>query len=554
MARWHLPAVAALTLATPTFLPFPPAAVPLSMRGSSVAPVDTVPLYDDLGDHRYGITTGVPRAQAYFDQGLRLYYAFNHEEAIRSLREAQRLDATCAMCWWGEALALGPNINLPMDSAAGVAAHRAILEADARKAGASGVERALIDALSRRYGADPGAERATRDSAYAGAMRKVVSEFPLDVEARTLYAEALMDLSPWQYWNRDGSPRPGTPELLRQLERVMAERPDHPGANHFYIHAVEAVHPERAVDAAERLAGLMPGAGHLVHMPGHIYVRVGRYADAIRVNEHAIHADETWIRDQSPEFGIYVGGYYPHNYDFLAFAASMIGRGDQAIGAAESMADLTPADRAGAPGMEFLQHHMTRHLQMKIRFDRWGEILEAPEPARGLEHARGMWHYARGRALVARGDLSGAHRELEALRAAAGAPGLANLRLEFNTAGRILGIATEVLAGQLAAAKGDGEMAVTHLREAARREDGLVYGEPPDWSIPVREELGELLLSEHRPADAETAFREDLARFPDNGWSLGGLAASLRAQGRAREAEAVEARFLEVWEGPGRKP
>jgi len=511
------------------------------------AALDTVPLYDDLGDHRYPVTTEAPRAQAYFDQGLRLYYAFNHEEAIRAFREAQRLDPECAMCWWGEALAYGPNINMPMDSASGAAAYAAVRRAVAEKDGASERERALIDALARRYGADPIRDRAALDSAYAGGMAGMVEVYPDDPEVRTLYAEALMDLSPWNYWNRDGSPRPRTPELLESLERVMADNPEHPGANHFYIHAVEAVDPERAVEAAERLAGLMPGAGHIVHMPGHIYVRVGRYRDAIRANEHAIHADEAWIQDQRPAQGVYVAGYYPHNYDFLAFAASMIGRSGQAIGSAEKMATLSSEEMLRAPGMTFLQHHRTRHLQLKVRFARWDAILASPEPAEDLLHARGVWHYARGRALAAKGDVSGAEAELERLREMASHPDLAGVRLEFNTSDAVLGLASEVLAGHVARAEGDLAGAAANLREAARREDEMVYGEPPDWTVPVRHDLGEVLLEAGRAEEAERAFREDLDRFPNNGWALHGLARALEAQGRADEAREAMAEFEEAW-------
>lgn len=509
---------------------------------------DSVPLYDDLGDHGYPVRTSVPRAQAYFDQGLRLYYAFNHQEAIRSFREAQRLDPNCAMCWWGEAMAWGPNINLPMDSASGAAAFAAVRRAVEEKPNASERERALIDALARRYGADPTADRATRDSAYARSMGKVVDRFPGDLEARTLYAEALMDLSPWNYWSRrDGSPRPDTRELLENLERVMASQPDHPGANHFYIHAVEAVDPGRAVEAAERLAGLMPGAGHLVHMPGHIYVRVGRYADAIRANEHAVHADETYIRDQNPAQGVYVAGYYPHNYDFLAFAASMIGRSERAIGAAEKMASLASEAMLREPGMTMLQGHVSRHLQMKVRFGRWDELLQVPEPAADLPHARAMWHYARGRALAAKGQIGEAERHLDRLRALAEDPAREEERLEFNSSGAVLGIAAEVLEGHVAAAAGDLQKAASHLREAAGREDELLYGEPPEWSVPVRQELGIVLLQRDRPRAAEKAFREDLDRFPENGWSLHGLARALEAQGRTAEAGEIRARFEESW-------
>lgn len=506
-----------------------------------------VPLYDNLGSHHYPITTSVPLAQRYFDQGLRLYYAFNHLEAIRAFEEAARLDPDCAMCQWGIALAHGPNINAPMDAAAGSAAHAAVQKALERQANPT--EQALIRALATRYAAPPPAERSALDAAYARAMGEVVRAYPEDREAATLYAESLMDLSPWQYWSQDGQPRPDTPEMLAQLERVIAANPHHPGACHFFIHAVEAAQPERAVPCAERLAGLMPGAGHLVHMPGHIYIRVGRYEDAIKANEHAVHADETFIRDQNPAFGVYLAGYYPHNYDFLAFAASMIGRSGQALGATQKIAALVPQPMLREPGMTFLQQHQTRQLQMLVRFGRWDEILEVSAPPPDLPHARALWHYAHGRALAARGDLPGAEADLAPLRATAQDPRMTALRLEFNSSGAILKIAAEVLAGQIAAGKKDVPQAIGHLREAARREDGLIYGEPPEWTVPVREELGPVLLAAGRGKEAEQAFREDLKRFPENGWSLHGLALALRAQDRGAEADAVMERFRTVWAG-----
>jgi tetratricopeptide (TPR) repeat protein len=521
--------------------------VPLLLVSCANAPASSVPLYANLGDHSYEVSTRVPLAQRYFDQGLRLYYAFNHQEAIRAFDEAARLDPGCAMCYWGAALSYGPNINLPMDSAAGVAAHEAVGRAVAASQNATPKERELIEALTRRYVAAPTEERAGLDSAYASAMKQVAERHPDDLEASTLYAEALMTLSPWEYWNRDGSPRPHTEELLSVIERVLRVNPNHPGANHFYIHAVEAVQPERAVTAAERLAGLMPGAGHLVHMPGHIYIRVGRYADAIAANEHAVHADETYIQDQNPGFGVYTLGYYPHNYDFLAFAASMVGRSAQAIGATETMRSLTSEELATEPGLTFVQHHRTRHLQMKVRFGRWEDILAAAAPPDDQPHARAMWHYARGRALAARGDTAGAALELEQVRAAAQDPALAEAVLEFNSSGAVLAVATEVLAGHIAAARGDFASAVSHLREGARLEYELVYGEPPEWTVPVRQELGRVLIEAGRAAEAEQIFREDLARFPENGWSLYGLARALEAQGRTPEAEGVNERFRRAW-------
>jgi tetratricopeptide (TPR) repeat protein len=505
-------------------------------HGATAQPRATVPLYENLGNHHYAITTRTLQAQRYFDQGLRLYYAFNHQEAIRAFEEAARLDPRSPMGAWGVALALGPNINAPMDAKASRAAYAAIRKALALAAHASPREQALIHALAARYAANPPEDRAALDRAYANALREVVRRYPEDLEARTLYAEALMDLSPWSYWTRDGRPRENTQELLAQLDYVLKANPNHPGANHFYIHAVEAVHPELAVPAAERLAGLMPGAGHIVHMPGHIYVRVGRYADAIQANEHAIHADESYIRDQNPAAGIYVAGYYPHNYDFLAFAASMIGREAQTIAAADKVAALVSPEMLRAPGMTFTQNHLTRHLQFKVRFGRWSDILQADAPEADLKHARALWHYARGRAHAANGTIGAAESDLAQVRAARDDKALASQRLEFNTSGQILGIAAEVLAGHIAHARGDLAGAVSHLRKAVQLEEELVYGEPPEWSVPVRQELGRVLVQAGRYAEAERAFNEDLKRFPKNTWSLKGLQ---QANEKRRSAKAV---------------
>ena len=513
-------------------------------------PAQGVPLYDDLGTHHVEITTRVPLAQRYFDQGMRLYYAFNHAESIRAFDEAARLDPACAMCYWGTALALGPNINAPaMDSASAARAHAVVQQARARASGASARERALIQALTARYSADPKAARAPLDSAYARAMADVVSAHPGDAEAAVLHAEAIMTLSPWQYWTKEGSPRPQIPAALAALERVIEANENHPGACHFYIHAVEAVQPERAVPCAERLAALMPGAGHIVHMPGHIYIRVGRYLDAIRANEHAVHADESYIADQRPGTGIYTLGYYPHNHDFLAFAAMMAGRSAQAIDAANRVGANIPDEVLRAPGMGFLQHRMTRPLQILVRFEKWDDIMRTQAPPEDLPHARAIWHYARGRALAARGQPAAAEAELARVRAAAQDGALAGMAMEFNPSGPVLKLAAEVLAGRIAAARGEHESAIAHLREAARMEDELVYGEPPDWTVPVRHDLGEVLLQAGRAAEAEAAYRQDLERFPRNGWSLHGLARSLRAQGKAAPAAEAEAELRRAWEG-----
>ncbi|HKJ03889.1 MAG TPA: hypothetical protein VJ997_15590, partial [Longimicrobiales bacterium] len=400
-----------------------------------------VPVYTDLGDHHYAITTDVPAAQTYFDQGLRLYYAFNHAEAVRSFRAGQALDPNCAMCWWGEALAWGPNINLPMDAESGLAAYAAIQHTLTLRDHASDVERELIDALSVRYGEAPVEDRSALDQAYADAMAGVATRHPEDPEVVVLYGESLMDLRPWDYWTADGRPKPGIEDALAGFERVIARDPKHPGACHFFIHAVEKVYPRRAVACAERLADLMPGAGHLVHMPGHIYVRVGRYEEAVEANMHAVHADETYIRDQMPGMGMYTAGYYPHNYDFLAFAASMIGRGAVAVEASDKVAALIPEEMFGAPGMDFLSHWSTRPYQVRVRFARWDELLATPPPPASRPHARAMWHYARGRALAATGDVPGARAHLDTLRTVAAGPALAGVRMEYNLSTDLLGIA-----------------------------------------------------------------------------------------------------------------
>lgn len=511
------------------------------------AEADTQPLYDDLGDYHYQITTSVPLAQQYFDQGLRLYYAFNHAEAIRAFRTAQDLDTSCAMCWWGEALAWGPNINLPMDIPSAQAAYAASLEAMARKSGASAKERALIDALMLRYSAAPTEQRSELDNAYADAMYPLTQRYAEDLDIRVLYAESLMDLRPWDYWQADGSPQEGMDVALDYLEDAMDKDAQHPGACHFYIHAVEEVYPQRAVACAERLANLMPGAGHLVHMPGHIYIRVGRYLDAVAANEHAVHADETYIRDQHPGMGMYTAGYYPHNYDFMAFAAMMIGRSQLSVESAQKVTSLLPPEMFGSPGMDFLQHWSVRPLLMQIRFAQWEQILEVQQPPTDRLYALAIWNYAQGRAHVALGNMEQADTALAQLRKLSVRPELANLKMEFNQSSDLSAIAERVLTGWISVTTGDFDAAVAALQQAVHLEDELLYGEPPEWSVPSLQDLGAVLLLANEAVDAETAFRADLNQFPENGWSLHGLARALRAQNKSAEAAEVEALLERVW-------
>lgn len=509
---------------------------------------EEVPFLDGLGDHHREITTASETVQRYFDQGLRLYYAFNHAEAVRAFRTAQTLDPTCAMCWWGEAMAFGPNINLPMDSVSGAAAFEAMQGAVERREYADAREQALIDALATRYVPVPEADRAELDQAYADAMEAVLQRFPGDSDITTLHAEAVMDLTPWDYWIDAETPRPAMRDALANLEQVISTDPDHPGACHFFIHAVEQFEPGRAVPCAERLAALMPGAGHLVHMPGHVYIRVGRYLDAVEANRHAVHADETYIRDIGPSAGMYTAGYYPHNYDFLAFAAMMIGRGDESVSSALQVTATVPPELFGTPGMAFLEHWLVRPLQMSVRFGQWDEILAAPAPDGALPHATAIWHYARGRAFVAKNDVPGARAELTRLSEIVSDPRLDGVSMEFNPSRDLLGIARQVLSGWVELEAGDAERAVLALEEAVRLEDALVYGEPPEWSVPTRQDLGAVLLLAGRPEDAARVFGEDLEHFPDNVWSLHGLYEALMAQGVMSDAEAVEAELGRVLE------
>jgi tetratricopeptide (TPR) repeat protein len=506
-------------------------------------PGDSVPLYNDLGSYHFAVTTKVSAAQSYFDQGLRLVYGFNHGEAIRAFTEATRLDPNCAMCYWGIAYAHGPHVNAGMDSAGGVAAYAAIQKASQGASKASAREKDYIKALTARYAAVPPADRAALDSAYSKAMGKLVAKYPDDLDAATLYAESLMDLSPWNYWNKDRSPRPDTPTIVAQLERVIAKNPNHPGACHYYIHAVEATEPSKAVACAERLAALMPGAGHMVHMPGHIYIRVGRYNDAIMANEHAVHTDMTYMAAENPGPGVYTIGYVPHNYHFLAFAATMAGRSKEAIEAAKKTSETTPFDVARA--VPLAEPYVPYQFLALTTFGHWDEILALPIPPADLSYSYGLAQYARGVAYAATGRAAEAQASLDSL-----VKTRANVKPEYATAGwstptSVLEIAEHSLRGEMAFRSGDASSAVDHFKAAAAVEDGLLYIEPPDWYYPVRHSLGLALLKANRAAEAEAVYREDLVRFPNNGWALFGLVQSLKAQGK--DTTEASKQFQTAW-------
>lgn len=509
------------------------------------------PLYDNLGNYHFPVATTSPDAQEYFDQGLTLSYAFNHAEAIRAFRQAAALDPECAMCDWGVAFAFGPNINAPITEEAATEAFRAIGQARRKTSSASDKERAYIEALATRYVADPKAERPPLDRAYANAMRDVVKRFPADLDAATLFAQSLMDTSPWNYWNLDGSPRELTPEVLATLESVLSRKPDHPGAIHFYIHAVEASpNPGRAEQYADKLPALVPGAGHLVHMPAHIYLRVGRYNEASVANQDAIKADDAYFAGDAVAGNmLYQVGYYPHNIHFFVTSASMEGRRADALKAADEVRARMHSDMLRDPSMGgMIQHMNLTPLFTKLRFRLWSDVLAEPAPPGDLPYMVATWHAARGLAHAAEGRLDEAEKERQAVAALKDDAALKTLGISSaNVAASVVAIAHELLAGELAAKRNRASEAARYLAAAVTLEDGLTYMEPPDWPIPVRQLQGAALLAIGRAKEAETAFRDDLKKFPRNGWSLSGLQASLERQGRAREAAAVKAQFDRNW-------
>ncbi|MGH7963704.1 MAG: hypothetical protein ACRERD_18080 [Candidatus Binatia bacterium] len=525
------------------------AAVPPAMADHqhdipSAAAAMSVPLFENLGTHHHPITTTSPQAQRYFDQGLRLVYAFNHDEAGRAFKEAARLDPNCAMAYWGLALTLGPNYNLPVDAERDRAAYEAIQKALSLSAQATESERAYIKALAKRHSPAPDADRKALDVAYADAMREVATRYPDDLDAATLSAEAMMNLRPWDLWTLAGQPQPGTLEIVSTLEAVLKRDPEHPGAIHYYIHAVEAsLQPERAVPFADRLADLMPGAGHLVHMPSHIYIRVGRYRDAAQSNVRAAAVDAEYIEKHDVQ-GVYRMMYYPHNIHFIWASASMEGQSAEALRAARDLAAKMPTEMVRQmPPMEFFT---PTPLFALVRFGKWEEILKEPAPPTDLRYTTGMWHYARGLAFTATGRLDGAageHARVAEIAAATPPETLMNL----NSAAALLNIASHILAGELAAKRSQTDEAIRHLKEAVRIQDELRYEEPPPWHYPVRQSLGAVLLTVGRAAEAEAVYHEDLKRNPENGWSLYGLAQSLRAQKAEKEAAAVEERFQKAW-------
>ena len=513
---------------------------------STAVPGQTAPRLQNLGDHEFPVTTNSARAQLFINQGMMLVYGFNHAEATRSFREAARLDPNCAMAYWGMALVLGPNINMAMPSEAEPQAYEMIQKAIAHKKNASEKEKAYIDALAIRYSGEEKPDRIALDLAYAGAMRELRDRYPDDLDIATLYAEAVMDLRPWNYWTRDMQPYPETAEVLNVLESVLARNPNHPGAIHLYIHSVELARPQFAEAAAERLWTLAPGAGHLVHMPSHIFRRIGRYADASRSNQDAIAADEDYIT-QCRAQGVYPLAYYPHNIHFLWDSATMEGRSHMAIDAARKSASRIP--EGAWREVPLLHQFLVAPLFAYTRFGEWEFILNESRPPQDSPFWTGIWHYARGMAMTATGKLEEANQELDSLKRFSAQKSLDGYRVTFsrNGAQAILEIAVEVLAGELAAKHGDYNQAIARLHRGVLLEDNLIYNEPPDWHVPVRQSLGAVLLEAGRAPEAEAVYWQDLSLNRENGWALFGLMQSLRAQGKLEQAVMIEKRFKKAW-------
>ena len=499
-----------------------------------------------LSGLHHEISTPSPEAQAFFNQGLELAYGFNHAAAADAFREAASLDPQCSMCEWGFALVQGPNINAAMDPDQNPAAYASVQRALELSAQATPKERDYVEALAERYAAEAPEDRSHLDKAYADAMRRVHAKYPADLNAATLFAESLMNTTPWDYWTEDNQPRKVTEEFLGVLETVLRREPGHTGANHFLIHAVEKVRPDLGIPAAQRLENLAEGAGHLVHMGSHIYIRVGRYNDASRVNQKAMEADIKFAEKHgsSPVYDTYRW----HNPHFLVASSGFEGRSELSLATALELRGEMTDEAMRTPGFFTLQHFWATPYVVEVRFGMWDQALAEPPPAEDLVYPTGMWHYARGMAWLRKGEIEKSRAELSALEALSGHPQLEEVTIwDLNTTKQVIDIARHVLRGELLAAEGKFDGAIDALRTAVTLEDSLVYDEPPSWQGPVRQNLGAVLLEARRPSEAEVAFREDLELFPWNGWSLRGLEQSLSAQGKKAEAKATAARFAEAW-------
>jgi tetratricopeptide (TPR) repeat protein len=538
------PLVVMLALCVPAFAQeHPDHAAPAKAKSAT--------LMTGYGNWHHPVSTENAQAQVFFDQGLRLIYAFNHDEAARSFQRAADLDPRLAMAYWGIAEAVGPNYNDPASEDRFVQAHAAIEKAETLAADASESDKAYIAALAKRFPADPKSDLHAAAEQYRDAMRDVVKRFPDDLDAATLFAEAGMNLHPWGLWRPDGSPEDGTEEIVSTLESVIRRDPDHLGAIHYYIHSVEASSsPERALAGANRLAQLAPAAGHIVHMPAHIYIRTGDYEAALKTNQKAALADQAYIRAGATQ-GIYSMMYYSHNLHFIAMAAAMNGNYVESRRGAQMLAaNVGPHVKEMPP----LEGFMTVPLAVEVRFHKWNEILKAPQPDPAMHAATVFWHFARGLALAGTGKLEQAEAEHKFVaEAEEKTPPDAIFQMPINNKTKdILKIAENVLGAKISLAKNDMDATVSQLRAAVAVQDSLKYDEPQDWFYPVRESLGAVLLKIGDDAGAEKAFRADLERNPRNPRSLFGLEQALKAQQRTYDAGFVRKQFDANWKGAAR--
>lgn len=536
-----------LVLAQAETAPFTPG----RQAGAPATADQPPPLYQNLGTLHVPVSTRNRTAQAYFDQGIRLTFAFNHAEAARAFRAAQRLDPNCAMCYWGEALVLGPNINAPMFPDAVAPAVAAAAAATRLAAGATPPEQALIRAVAQRYHPDAGVERKALDQAYARAMGEAARAFPNNDTIQVLYAESLMDLSPWDYWEAGGTrPKNRTAELVDVLERVLERNPTHPGAAHYYIHTMEASsQPEKALAPARVLAGQIPGAGHIVHMPSHIYYRIGMYKEALASNRDAVAADERYFR-RSGSDPVYKGAYYPHNIHFVMVSALMGGDGKTALEAAAKLDQSLPP--ALLKDFAVMQPVKAAPYFSHVQFSSPEVLIALPNPGPEFVLVKAMWHYARATGFARKGLLAEARQEIDALARLERSADFTPIADWGVPAKEIVHTARAVATGRLADAQNDLPGAIKAYREAIAVQDGLPYTEPPYWYYPVRQSLGAALLRAGKLGEAEQVFRASLARTPSNGWALRGLIEVYRQRGDSAALAAAQQRFRTTWLGkPG---
>jgi tetratricopeptide (TPR) repeat protein len=506
------------------------------------------PLLTSLKVIHYPVTTRSQQAQRYFDQGLTLAYSFNHAEAARSFFEATRIDSTCAACYWGFSYVLGPNYNAGMEDDNYSRAYQAVQKALKLASNATVKEQGLIKALTKRYPAQPVTDRTPFDRAYSIAMKQLSDRFPDDADIGTLYAESLMDRHPWDLWQKDGKPRPWTPEIVATLERLKRQHAQHLGIHHFYIHAVEASsHPQRGLASARFLQKQSPGTGHLEHMPSHIYMRTGDYHQSTLVNQRAVEADGRYLNALHAQ-GAYPLSYYPHNLHFIAAAATLEGNRKVAMAAAQRMAAETNHQIMKQAGWGTLQHYYAQPYYVAIKFGQWDTILHMKNAEPALPYPTALWHFARGMAYLGKNDLLKSQAELDQLAKLANDTSMKALTIwNINATYDLVQIAQLVLKGEFRAKEKNYSGSVALLREAVEREDKLNYNEPPDWLFSVRHHLGAVLLEAKRWKAAEQVYLEDLALYPRNGWALYGLYKARQGAGDVQRARLTKAQFNQAW-------